>query len=393
MSYIIAKQGRPLAPQRMGFGPWWLYNLSSCHSFWSHKVKNEPGIFYGETVWSALPKAYGIQRFSPLKQLLPLAHDYFSSTQVATPSKPSAKEILDCLNALSHLGCRKIDHLRILSRDSIQRRFGKAWGQLWDGLMKPDQATWIWQTHHDIEPLTVEYEFDEVCCDFQRVETQIECQLKSLGSLHPRLRIHSLSLTIQTTESDDLIPPIELSFSYAPLLDQEYSWILKLLKERLSTLRLSAPLWRYRMLFFQATPTKDQQLNLFPTAHQKSDLFHKQLLRFALQMKDLGITVFEPEALPSHLPEESWKPRLPQATKSIVFSQCLRPLAIHPVQRAHETEQQLLERRLKWSERITWFDHNGLRHQRDYFWIRYSGIWKWIFRDEQGLWFFQGVME
>jgi len=378
-----------LSPHVMRFQNLWIYNLNHLHSSLQKKIKENPQARTGSSIWAALHHHYGIHLFSPLKKLDNFSRDYFASSQIENSQKPSLKEIQNTFSIFADLGLKKIEQLRYFTRESIQKRFGKAWGKLWEGIFHPEEAPWIWEPFKKIIPLFWNFEFESLCMNHEELIQEINSGLEKIAAENPTFTLHSLKLQFILSQPSDNSYETELSFTYFPKLQNESQWILKLLEEKISNLQFPFPIWKLQLQLNPSEDRKNIQLFLFNTSKTSEAYKNKDLHAIALKLKDQGFQVFEPAPTSSHLPEKSWKKILPSEKKEeFSFHSIHRPLFQYSPQAIQKPDT-----RMKFTERITWFDEKGGRLQRDYFFARYSKVWKWIFRDEKNQWFEQGIVE
>lgn len=385
--FAISRQEFLASPSSMRFHEFWIYDLKNFHDFWIKKLKSNPAFKIGHHPWELLKIAYSIHLFSPIETLKPLAFDFFNSSQIEKSHQPSAHDIENTFFSFENLGFKKIFQLERFDRASIQKRFGKAWGQLWEGLFQHSTAHWIWEPYQRPHPLIWLFEFEDLCNHHDHLKAHIQSGLETLEKNHPHFTIQSLELEFILSQPTETAYKIQIEFSYWPRLGHEKDWILKLLSEKLSHLQFPFPVWKLK-LTLQASPHKqNRQLTLFHNS--KEIATHKNWNPLALKLKDQGFNIFEPAPRPSHLPEESWAPEFPRAKKHTEsFHDYHRPIFQYPPQQISKPEGRMIL-----SERIEWFDKNGKRHKRDYFFSRFPRVWKWVFKNECHQWFEQGIVE
>ncbi len=386
--YAITKQNENLSPHVMRYGAWWIYDLRSFHDFWKQIISERKNIAHDTYAWGALLKAYKIHLFSPLKELIPLANDFFEFYPLfKNKNRKTRKNILETIQIFQNLGFYKIEQLKKFSRFEFQSRLGPEWAIFFEGIFRPDSTPWIWAPHKQPETLHWSHDFDDFCCDAGMIYQEIERGLQNIAQNSPHFILKYCEISFLLSQDNETLNDenkVELSFTYEPSLKKDLAWILQLIKENIFKLSLPQPVWKIFLNISPAQPKKAHQLSLFET---KENLISFEEL--SQKLADLNIQAFCPQSTFSYLPEEAW-------VRSQIFKN-FEPLHSHGLFRPLiQTKPKPLlapAGALQFTERLTWFDKAGTRHSRDYFIVRGERMWIWAFRNEKKEWFQQGIIE
>ncbi len=382
---LISETPQNLSPSCMRFAQFWIYDLSSLHDFWKNNPKLQQQGILGPNVWRALFKVYRLHTFSPISHLKLFALDFHQHFK----NKISPKNIDDIFHILRRLGLHRMGNLSRLSTSDIQKRFGKAWADFFRGILDPESTPWPWQPYQENPPLTWKDEFEIPCHEAGLILKSLQRGLQELASSHPSFLVSELHLQLVLYEfSEDRL--IELSFTHPYLLSAHQRWFLKILGERLHSLQLPSAVTHLHLIMRGTPPLQNLQLSLFEKRAKTLSWNH-----LCQRLLDQDFSVFQPESCPSHIPEQSWKRGSPfqklKLQESNPETDLFRPLIQH-LPEALSPHEQAIERK-HFNERLTWLDEKGIRHQRDYFIARSTHHWIWIFKDETGKWFKQGIVE
>jgi hypothetical protein len=175
----------------------------------------------------------------------------------------------------------------------------------------------------------------------------------------------------------------EIVNAHPYVLSRDLIWILRLFDDRLQQLRLSSAISRMLLKILPAPPLPQIQLGLFED-HAKA-LAWNTLCQKLLNEK---FRVFQPQILPSYTPEGVWQPGSPFEVPTLPAQGMIRPLIQESPQPAAEPSGPVW-----FTERLAWFDEYGVHRARDYFISRNEDSWIWIFQNEKGSWFRQGIIE
>lgn len=380
MFAVSAKQ-QELSPHCMFFVGWWIYDLRVFHSFWKEKVKQLPGIYVGKTAWDAVLRAESISLFSDTEDLKAFSRKYHQFFK----TKVSSKNIEKVFQHFRRLGLNKVGNLKSLPRAEIQKRFGKAWAEFLEAVTDPEQAHWKWQPFIAKRIMKESYEPDESIVDSAFL---LEACMRLLNRVsfqnnRSELRLEKLDFIFTSFDSTE-DQSLALDFSHAPLLRKNLAWMRRLLEERLFQIDFYSPVSRVEMSLQLASTKPGVQLSLFNSSSRK---FSCEEVQKRLQTR--GFYLFQPKLLPSHLPEESWRVNEPHSqTQDFLAPVYQRPLVQFDPKPISEPEAQLY-----FTERIQWIDEDGGSHRRDYYIYFFKRAWRWVFVNEQGAWFEQGLVE
>lgn len=394
--YVVSDHFLSLSPQVMKYGSWWIYDLSRFHDFVRkpllEKYPSAP------KVWEALLKAYGIHRFSPLRDLFPLAKDFFRFHPSVKNREVSDEQIQKKLRIFFDLGFSKAESLKKFSRSEFQERWGRDWALFWEAVLRPAQTSWPWVAYHTPESLHATYEFENFCVDATLILSAVESRLRDLSQHRPYFCLRSCCLDFVLSEGGMLENKIELEFAYEAHLKSDLKWILKLLESRIFELQVEYPIWKLHLHLFPGDLQKPEQRFLFKNEKRKWEPLYQEseMLFLAQKARDLGVKVFYPRETHSYLPEDSWEMVDLGAFKSasgLSLGPKFQYGTHRPLIQYAPRKIQPPSKPLEFMERLTWFDEKGLMHERDYFKFRSGLIWKWIFRDQAQNWFEQGVLD
>lgn len=380
--FALSSKLESLSPILMKFGQFWIYDLTPFHSFWKNLVQNKKDIFVGESPWDVVLKAYRIHLFSPFQELAPLIKDFCDCNKL----KISEKKIQTNLEILTHLGLKKIEQLKRFNRDEIQRRFGRDWADLFAGILSKS-TPWPWHPYRQPEVLSISIEFDDFCIDADLLVHSIGQKILATSRQHPSFCIQKCLLYFTLSQGNECLSSEEnqilLSFTYEPILSKDFLWILKLIQNQILQMKFDYPISKVEMHLYPAPPKASHQLSFLNTRHQEISL--KELCQ---KLADQNIQAFQIAPTHSYLPEDSWEKDFNGNSGVASNHGLMRPLIQEEIRAIPDPEGAL-----KFTERLRWFDSNGAAHERDYF-ITYSQRkWIWIFRDEKGGWYRQGIVE
>jgi len=376
--FILSAEEKQVSPCCMRFGDYWIYDLRSFHSFWKQMVLEENEVITAPNVWALMLKAYHLHLFTPLPRLQTFALDYHAHFK----TKLSVRKIQEIFKIFSRLGLKKVGDLKRLTSAEVQKRFGKEWAFFMKGLLHPEKTEWKWQPWKKLSPLYTSVELDHYSLEVPFFIEALEAHLDKVAQNTPDFRVQKIEASLTLLEAKNS-PTFEMTFTHNPLLKDELPWILRLMEERLQQIELSEPAFKIFLTLFPAEPPQPTQLTLFEDRSKM--LAWRDVCQ---KLKDHNFQVFQPEALPSYLPESSWKKSSPLEVYSFGEHGFFRPLIQQQPQAIHCPEGAL-----KFTERITWFDEAGSRHERDYFVTRACNKWIWVFKDEENKWFKQGTVE
>jgi hypothetical protein len=383
--FAVSKRKAELSPTQMKFGEFWIYDLRAFHTFWRQLVQDQNDVVVSDTVWNALLSAYGIHLFAPLVQLIPFARD-FHKHYPDLRGEMSEKKIKEVFQIFAHLGLKKVEHLKRFSRDDIQKRFGRNWGIFFQGVLTP-QTPWTWYAYREPEVLSTTFEFEDFCIDAALLLQEMSRALLHLSKDNPRFALRKLQVTFVLSQGNEFFRTqeneIHLSFTYEPLLEKDFGWILKLIEKRLYEMHFDYPIWKFELDLYPAGAKSTYQLSLFKNKQEEMNWYE-----LCQKLADQNFCAFEPAPTFSYLPEKCWQKV--QSPKQLAWPThaLSRPLLQESPKKIPPPESAL-----KFTERLAWFDEEGKNFERDYFIARGKGKWIWVFRDQQDEWFQQGVVE
>lgn len=382
--FVITRQPEPLSTAVMKFAQYWIYDLSAYHDFWRSQAAErarEKVWAVDTSIWKALKKIYGAQTFSSIDTLLPFAQDFHHHRRYDL----SDKKAQDLFRSLHRLGLVKVGHLERLPPAQIQKRFGKSWGEFFRGILSPDTAPWVWEPYRKREPLSWQIELEDPSVDAALILGSIMQGLECLSSQQPDYRIKKLSLILQLSDPEHL----DFEFPHPIYLKEtkDRSWIRRLLEERLHHLCLDAAVWKISVKAITSDHEASGQLSLFRNAADTEKV--RQSLE---RLENQGFEIFKPQIQNSYLPEECWN-RISALKAPPTEATDSRHGLIRPLIQFEARPISTPEGALKFTERIQWYDKNGLPHFRDYYLTRLDRRWAWVFQNENSQWFHQGVIE
>lgn len=376
--FAISQQDEFFSPIKMKFQDLWIYNLQNCHEYWKDKVKQRCPFHAGD-VWTAVLKAHSLSIFSSLSELQNFAFAYHQEFN----TKESSTKIKKVFEHLRRMGIHKIGHLRNLESNQIQRRWGKTWRVFFDGVLSRSEAKWPWKSHKDKGTLKKSFLSDELICDAQQIFDISFLLIRKIENETKNLYIDQIKLELISGNSSD---DQELYFYFPQKiqLNSKLSWMESLLKEKIFHTELLSPIGRIDLELQVCPQSTATQLKLFET--QKRQLQWENVCN---KLKIMGFDVFQPELCPSYLPEQSW-----QKSKHIVENFRIEPhTSLRPLIQEPPKNIQAPSGKLYFTERIQNFDFQGRSHYRDYYITRLNNQWVWVFKDEKGSFYQQGVAE
>ncbi|TVQ79444.1 MAG: hypothetical protein EA369_04745 [Bradymonadales bacterium] len=375
--FALSDEFKDLSPQVMRFRLVWIYDCTGVSNFWKNKIRSEKAVLTEDSAWKLICKFYGIHLFSSLQELENLSKTYFEEFNL----KVSPQQQLKVYTQLRRLGLTKVGHLKKIPDDQIQRRWGKDWLNFFRGVLGSPKAVWPWIPHRKIKEFRLKKAFDFGVCDSAiLIEESLELLLqlsKEQSQIH--LRQIDIFLGSQEEGADFHLPFL---FHSSPLLAQSFDWLKKLFILRFSQIELLAPLSQIEIKLLPAEAPRAQQLHLFqtkPAAVSVSEITER--------LSSLGAKIFQPQGLPSRLPERSWHKVAPKENFKISTPPLYYPLIQH---RPKEIPQPRAE--LYLVEQLVEFEASGEELRRDYFVAFMNGRWRWIFKDQTQKWFQQGLI-
>jgi len=369
----------------MRFQQLWIFDLTAYHSFWQKQVLKDAALekwSVGENPWQALMHFYGLHLFSPLEDLAPLARDFHTHRK----NPVNSKNIRDVFAAFRRLGLLRIGHLRRLPFPGLQKRFGKSWADFLRGILTPTECPWIWEPFRKQDPLSWTTDLEEPSVDAFLILENLMSGFRKIAESSPESRIQKFNISLHLSH-----PQIfEFDFPHSISLQKDSAWIRKLIEEKLHHLCLEESVFRLRVDAFPVELKAAGQLSLFGNRAENLTSEKTRLHHFYRRLENQGYSIFKPQSLPSYVPEKSWAKVSPLNENAgvIVDRGLIRPLIqkdILPIP--------VPDKSCKFTERITWFDEKGIEHRRDYFMMRQTRAWAWVFRDKNENWFEQGVIE
>lgn len=356
--------------------------MSAFHDFWKNEVAERKDVVTAPTAWSAMLAAYDLQTFSPLDAIIPFVfhyHEFFET-------KVSSKKIRDVFAILRRLGLTRLGSFRRLPAADIQKRFGKAWADLFYGLQYPEQATWVWRPYRPDTEISWAHDFDFAASDSTPISQALQIYFEKLAKQSPNLHIQKFHLTLVLFDSTDDVS-IEIVNAHPYIMSRDLLWILRIFDERLQHLTLPSYVSRLLLKIIPAPPSPQIQLGLFEDK-AKAMAWNS----FCKKMMNEGFKVFQPEILPAYAPEDMWRPGSPLEAPKLPAQGMIRPLIQESPQNISEPSGPLW-----FTERLAWFDEQGNPCGRDYFIARsetkYEHAWIWVFQNEKGQWYRQGIIE
>ncbi len=370
-----------ISPHCMKFQKLWIYDLRIFNEFWQTKMQAKKDLIFEKSIWRAVLKAYGLHTFSTLSQLQKFTLDYFDHYR----SPISSKQIEKVFHHFHRLGIQKIGHLQKIPFAQIQARWGKDWCEFFRGVLDPDFTLWKWEPYRKAQVLEASSFFEDPVIHMELVKEACRQQLETWSKIYPSLSIEKIILTLgaQTEEGDQFL---EVGFGNHPSLKKEFAWILRVLEEHLLHIELQSPLQNISLKLFPKPQSKGLQLSLF----QKTDTsvsFQEISEKLAVQ----GYFAFQPELLPSNVPEDSWRKTNPQNSQKNMGAHPVattRPLIQYAPRNIPEPKGKLY-----FTERLHWFDELGKEFKRDYYLWFSHGRWLWIFKNQEDQWLEQGIAE
>jgi len=213
------------------------------------------------------------------------------------------------LAVLERLGCRQWQDLRRLPRAGVARRFGQA---LLDAL---DQAYGEQAQSHDWWQLPEVFEDQLHWPDgVERAEGLLFAARRLLQRLHAWLLARSLGLLalqlrwhMEARRSSAACETLPLRLSEPT---QNMSHVLRLLAERLSQCRLSAPVQTVALRSLQTAPLRMESADLLPDAQKQGDSLAQMLERLDARLGRAQVQRWQPGD--RHVPEcmQQWLPAL-----------------------------------------------------------------------------------
>jgi len=377
--FALSRDFQKLSPACMKFCEYWLYDLRCFHHFWKDKLQKNKNIQIAPTVWELILRAEKINLFSDMKELRRFSEKYHNFYCHKISSKASEK----LFSHLSRLGIQKVGHLRRLPYSQTQSRFGKLWAEFFKHLLNPSSADWRWIPCG--EAVILEESFDP---EFELINLQplvFKCAeiLSNWAEQKPDLCIEEISLELSSWDSlED--QSLNLEFRHQPLLSKNIAWISRLLEDRLQSFQFFAPLSRIRLSLKPVYHKRSIQLSLF----NKEQVISLGWTELSERLKALGFESFQPELLPSFVPETSWARKAPSQVLYLERRFFYRPLIQMKPQKIKPPESEIY-----FTERLAWIGDQGEHCERDYFITHAQGLWLWIFKNEKSEWFKQGVVE
>lgn len=379
--FALSKTPVSLSPHCMKFHRVWLYDLRVFHEFWKSKVQNQPEVLIEKQVWTLLLKFYGLHVFSPLSQARAFLQDYVQHFRL-----PLHRQQIDKIfSHLHRLGIHKLGHLHKIPFSEIQRRWGKDFTDFVRGLVEPEIHIWPWEPHRQRMVLESSYAGEWPLQSHEEVLQICESQLERWLKIYPRICIQKMELSFfaQREEADS---NVELLLDHLPLLSQELPWILRVLRDRLSSIQFDSPIENFQLKIYPQEREPQKQLLLFSRNEKQPNW--KELSQ---KLAGMGFFVFRPQLLPSHLPELSWK-------KIAIYEKdysgdILRPHQVRPLIQYSPQAREEPRGHLFFTERVEGFDSKGERFLRDYYLTYQNQKWLWIFKDQNARWFEQGLAE
>lgn len=370
----------------MKFENLWIYDLSHFHEHWKNQILLKKEIALGKSPWQALLHWHKLHLFSSLNEILPLARQFHRHHHHPL----SAKNIRDIFSTLDRLGLQKYGHLRRLSRASIQKRFGKDWALFFEGLAEPLKATWAWKNFKMPDPLDRTHDLEEPSVNALEILEFIKVHLhQDLSEKFSSKRLGRLCIGFVHSENAEQ-ESVELTFTHPLAWQKHWAWLMRLLEERLLALQLCGPVMRVHLYGCFETEDGFFQLSLF----EKKAQWHA-LQELCKKLENQNISVFQPSFMPSYLPEATWSRASILEPAKISEHGLHRPLIQYEPRKLMSLESNGagLSSRFHFSERVTWVDEKGEKHKRDYYFLRTTRLWKWVFKNEKDEWFEQGIVE
>lgn len=375
----------PLSPKVSKFRNFWIYDLSGVHPHWIRKFEFQPDLYFASSIWEALLKAYGLSLFSPLPHLKSFAFDYFSEFQIKNikKTKIGRHQIDTIFNHLKRLGIDRIGNLKKLSSSQIQNRFGKHWRDFFQGISSPDSLSWPWSKFLAEKKLVHILDPEHPLNHSQQLQAEISKQLRLWRDAQSSIFMDELKIEFISLENEE-DHKIKISFPHKACLQTQYQWIERVLEDRLQEIHFRSPLSRIVIELKIADPRPLLQLQLF----DRRQNHHNQWQEGIYQLIDRGFHIFQPQIVNSNCPEFSWKKRTPSQESLALGTEIPRPLV-----QFHPQPAQAPKGYLRFTERLEYFDDQALKRTRDYFITRKKNKWFWVFKDENGDWFDQGIVE
>lgn len=369
-----------ISPSCMRFNHWWIYNLSPLHETLKNKIQSEMSskLFFGSSPWKALLQAYGISLFSPLPRLQAFSEDYHAYFQ----TRVSRNQIEKLFQRLYHLGLDRVGHLRKLPYSQIYKRFGKDWADFIKGVLEPEETHWKWISYCPQKILNAHIDPEFSICEIPYLSAEIFRQLeewakKNLSLFFSKLLIQLIGLDSDTDQN------LELEFPKRMCLQKDLPWVKKIIHERLSRVELLSPITRIQLKLECSPPRQSVQLSLFQdrsSPHCLKELCNK--------LRTQGYQAFVPRPTHSFLPERSWEKAEPELYYQFPEKSIFRPLIQYPPRPIPAPEGRVFP-----TEILHWTDSKGCTHSRQYYICRSYRKWIWVFKDERGSWFEQGILE
>ncbi|PIR21718.1 MAG: hypothetical protein COV44_11650 [Deltaproteobacteria bacterium CG11_big_fil_rev_8_21_14_0_20_45_16] len=377
--FALSLNFQNLSPTCMKFCDYWLYDLECFHHFWKDKLQKNKNIHIAPTAWDLVLRVEKINLFSGMKELQSFAKKYHAFYHDKVGAKASEK----LFSHLSRLGIQKVGQLRRLPHSQIQSRFGKVWADFFKCVLNPGISEWRWIPYGESVVLEETFDPDFELTNFQPLVFKCSEILGHWAEQKPDLCIEEMSLNLSSWDSQE-DQSLSLEFRHQPLLSKNIAWISRLLEDRLQRFQFFSPLSRIRLSLKPVYHKRSIQLSLF-NKEQASSLSWMEL---AERLKSLGFESFQPELLPSFVPETSWARKAPSQVLHLERRFSFRPLIQMKPQKITPPNSKIY-----FTERLAWIDVQGDHCERDYFITHAQGRWLWIFKNEKSEWFKQGVVE
>lgn len=381
--FAISSQELALSPHCMRFKHLWIYDLRVFHHFWRNKVREENCVT-GPSAWSCVLSHYQISLFSPIEQIRIFAQDYHQHfrTKNLKKNRVSHHSIEKIFKHFRRVGIFRVGDLKKIPFNQIQKRFGKSWRVFFQGILEPESSEWSWEAYRKNETLSTSIEPDYSLTSTQQVNELCLKSLNEWSNQNSQIFVEKIKISLSSFEIEE-DQEIDLFFSNRPELTSQLTWIKRVLEDRLQELDLKAPISCLRIQLEPSLIKSSVQLSLFED-RQSSIEWQSACERLIA----LGFDVFQPKAHHSYRPEDSWVKDLPFHKRLLLPHIRLRPLV-----QFHPQPISKPESRMSFTERIEFFDSDGIHRKRDYFIHRDKRHWAWIFKNEKEEWFEQGIVE
>lgn len=376
--FIVSQKNLSLSPQAMSFWKFWIYDLRPLHPKLREKLIENSELPSASTPWQALLKALDLHLFSDLSETRELAFHYIRHFYPQT----SERRLNESYRIFARLGLKKIGHLQRFSYTELHKRLTKGLAEFFSALVRPQEAHWPWQNYREKQVLYWSYDFEHSHLTAETLLGAIQEGLNKLTKDYPSLQFRNLFLKLIANEGE---ADIQLPFYFAQNyhLTNDLAWLLRLIRERLMATVLHAPIFKMNLEIHPEQAQENFQLSLFQKENTRSNW-----KRACQKLADFQFKVFRPESLPSYLPEESWRLSSPLNKSELLDHGLFRPLIQEKPRSINQPEGALW-----FTEKLRWYDKLGAAHSRHYFVTRMQGAWAWVFQNEKGEWFKQGLVE